>query len=399
VADRPSASMRDAFLASVSAHLDLPRDAVPGVLEELADHLADATDELIGQGVAADDAERRAIGRFGDPRALGGELSRARHTRRQVWAAVGGGIRGLVVEGVRTWIFAAMLVVVAFLLASPLFSFVLHAQGRSSGYSTLIGSSGSLLTSLLGLISAGYLGWVLPTRVARSAGRSVRGVRRAVAAVGLVGGSAFLWLVPQMDLDPVLAVGLAITPLAFALAAFRAPERPTVRVGIVPALVGGVLLCLPMTALAVATATDSGQGGWMADTSPIGADRSTNAASVSVNWSTSWASERGAVTVSFPDAAAAAEFAKIRVEAWPTQVRDGVMEFGRAPLIVAAAAVSGLDTTVSYRLPALRDPVTTTTFLVGVRTDGSRIVFDEDLSLTSTPPWRGTLFDWWAGRP
>jgi hypothetical protein len=396
VADRPEASLRDAFLASVAAHLDLPPAAVPGVLDELADHLADATDELVGQGVDAADAERRAIGRFGDPRTLGGELSRARHTRRQVWAAVGGGVRGLVVEGIRTWMSVGLLFGVASILGLPLAMLLLRALGRSSG-SVLVGPAGSLVTVFACLGGFAYLGWVLPARVAASGRRSVPGVRRAVALVGLVGGSVLMWLVPQVDMDPVLAVGLPLAPAALAAVALRAPARPTVRAGIIPAFVGGVLLCLPMAALAVATATNTGQGNWMADTSPIG--MMSEAVDANVDWSTNWQSEPSEVTITFPDAAAAAAFATVWVEAWPAHVRDGVMEFGHAPLIAAAAPVEGLDTTVSYRIPAFRDPVTTTTFLVGVRTDGSRIILDEDLSLTSTPPWRGTLLDWWTGRP
>jgi hypothetical protein len=392
VAEGPRASSREAFLASVAAHLDLPGDVVPGVLDELADHLADATEELVGQGVAPEDAERRAIRRLGDPRALGGELSRVRHTRRQVWAAAGGGFRGLVVEGVRVWLSMGVLLGVASILGLPLALALITAQGRTQ-VSMLVGPAGSLVTVFACLGGFAYLGWVLPARVAASGRRSVPGVRRAVALAGVVGGSVLMWLLPQVDMDPVLAVGLPLAPAAFAAAALRAPARPTVRAGLSPAFVGGVALCLPMTALAVVTASASGQGNWMADTSSIGTQN--EAVDARVDWSMNWQM----VTVTFPDEAAAAQFAAIRMETWPTQVRDGVMEFGRAPLEVGVAPVEGLDTTVSYQLPALRDPVTTTTFLVGVRTDGSRIILDEDLSLTSTPPWHGTLFDWWTGRP
>ena len=118
-------------------------------------------------------------------------------------------------------------------VAIPLAAAVIHAQGRSAS-SYFGGPLGSLATVVAALAAAAYLGWILPAQVARPAIRSVRAVRRIVAVVGFVGGSTVLWLLLQVALDPVLAAGLPLVPVAFALAALRAPEGPGFRVGLVP---------------------------------------------------------------------------------------------------------------------------------------------------------------------
>ena len=35
--------------------------------------------------------------------------------------------------------------------------------------------------------------------------------------------------------------------------------------------------------------------------------------------------------------------------------------------------------------------------LVGVKPDGTRVLLDQDLSVEPTPPWLGTLAEWWFG--
>lgn len=391
---------RDAFLATVRSRLDLPDPIVRGVLDELAGHLEDTAAELRAAGLSAEDAERRAIGRLGDARALGTELARARRGRRQLLAAVGGGIRAVLVEGIRTWIFLALALGLATVLALPTASVFLHMLGRSTS-SYLGGPIGSLAT--VGAVVGGfaYLGWVLPARVAGPAVRSVLGVRRAVALLGLAVGSVIVWFLVPVAMDPVLAVGLPLGPVAFALAAVRAPERPTFRVGFVPAVIGAAVLFVPMTLLALATTTDSSSGGWMADTSPIGdAPAATDVEStvgVGVDWTVPYGGP-GEVTVDAGEAAnaVAARFPTLRVEVWPARVLDGVVRFGAAPLVTVRAATEPV-TTLRYSLPRLRDPMTTATFVVWIDPDRRRVILGENLDLARTPPWTGTLVEWWTG--
>jgi hypothetical protein len=394
----PDAGDRNAFLATVRSRLDLPDAIARGVLDELAGHLEDAAAELRVAGLSAEDAERRAIGRLGDARALGTELTRARRGRRQLLAAVGGGIRAVLVEGIRTWIFLALALGLATVLALPTASVFLHMLGRSTS-SYLGGPIGSLAT--VGAVVGGfaYLGWVLPVRIAGPAVRSVLGVRRAVALLGLAVGSVIVWFLVPVAMDPVLAVGLPLGPVAFALAALRAPERPTFRVGFVPAVIGAAVLFVPMTLLALATTTDSSSGGWMADTSPIGDAPAAPdiEGTISVDWTVPYGGP-GEVTVDAREAAnaVAARFPTLRVEVWPARVVDGVVRFGGAPLVTQGAATEPV-TTLRYSLPLLRDSMTTATFVVGIAPDGRRVILGENLDLARTPPWTGTLVEWWTG--
>jgi hypothetical protein len=106
----------------------------------------------------------------------------------------------------------------------------------------------------------------------------------------------------------------------------------------------------------------------------------------------------GEVTVDAGEGAnsMAARFATLQVEVWPARLLDGVVQFGAAPLVTVSAATEPV-TTLRYSLPRVRDPMTTATFVVGIAPDGRRVIVGENLDLARTPPWSGTLVDWWTG--
>lgn len=389
---------RKRWLANVAARLDLPEHIAVDVLDELIGHLDDAAASLGEAGYAADDAERRAIHDLGDPGALGRELSRARHERRRLLAAVGGGLRVVIVEGVRVYLAILIAILVAALGAFPLVAFVMIATGRSMS-GAFSGPLASLGTTLLVATAFAYLGWILPARVSVFAGRSVRGVRAGVALAGLVGGSAVLWLVPNISLDHVLAAGLPLAPIAFAVSALRAPTRPTVRAGMMSGIVLGFALVLPMTALGLVTTHVNGGSNWYADESAIGAepgDVGLQASDVTVEWG-----QRPGSSFAWPSFATSAEdmaarFPTMQVEVWPAVVRDGVIRFGPAPLAVSAMPTTpGME--IAWTMPSLRDPVTTFRFVVGLTPAGRRVVLETQLDLQPTTPWTGTLAAWWFG--
>lgn len=394
----PEPAERDRFLATVRLNLDLPDEIAAGVVEELNGHLEDATAELCAAGVATADAEQRALGRLGDARLLGAELTRARHQRRRLLAAVGGGVRALFVEGIRLYVVLSLMVVGASVFALLVASSLVQMVGRHpSGF--FEGPLGSLGAVVAVIIASAYLGWVLPARIALPAMRSVRGLRQVVAWAGLIIGSLALWLVVRLPLDPVLALGVPAGPVTFAFIACRAPERPTVRMGWTVAVLGGALLIVPLTFVAIVTATASDVS-WMADSSVIGDAPSAadvRDVALDINWT---APPQGAaqVTVDAGDAVTvvAARLPTLQVEVWPARVIDEVMEFGAVPLLVERARTER-STTITYVLPRLREPVTTAMFVVGVAPDGRRVVIAEEFSLSKTPPWAGTLADWWFG--
>jgi hypothetical protein len=394
----PDSRDRDAFLADLGTRLDLPEEMALDILEELAGHIEDAVTELRAAGLSNADAERRAIARLGHPGPLAVDLARARRGRRRLLAALGGGVQALIVEGIRTWLFLALVFFLATMLAMPAASTLLHLIGRSTS-SYFGGPLGSLVTVAAVASGFAYLGWILPARVAGPAVRSVRGVRRPVAVLGLTVGSVLVWSVVSVAMDPVLAVGLPLGPVAFALAALRAPRRPTSRVGIGPALVGAAVLFIPMTLIALATTTESPWGGWTADTSPIGVEPAIDSveSTINVDWGFQGV-EPGGVTVGIgaAGAALAARLPTLQLEIWPAQVLDGVIRFRSGPLVTQTAATEPV-TTFQYSLPRLRDPVTTATFVVGIAPDGRRVVLGTNLDLARTPPWTGTLLEWWTG--
>ncbi len=395
----PDAAERDRFLSEVRARLDLPVPIARDVVEELTGHLDDAAAALRASGYEAGDADRRAIRQMGDARQLADALGRAHRGRRQVLAAIGGGVRVVLVEGIRTYLFAVIVLAIASILAIPIASTVLHALGRSTS-SYFGGPVGSLVTVAAVGLGMAYLGWIVPARVAARAVRSVRGMRRAVAALGLVIGSAAVWLLVRVAVDPVLAVGLPCAPLAFAAAALRAPERPTVRVGLLPAAVLAMVLVIPMTLVALATTTSSGGGDWMADTSSIGAaPAATDVANTDVE--AAWSSlgdgyRQVTIQLGLAESILMARYPTLQVEVWPAVDVDGVVRFGAAPLLVLPAATEP-SVDLSWVMPRPRDRITTTTFLVGVAADGGRTILAQDLWLEPTPLWTGTLADWWFG--
>ena len=397
---------RDAWLARVATSLDLPEPMVAEVLEELAAHLDDAADAYRDAGLDPADADRRAIRGMGDPAVLGRDLGRARRRRsRLLLAVVGGGLRSLFSDGLRTYLFLLVALGIAAVPAVLLGSVLLRPGATSSaGFST-----GPLEETLIaGLVPAWFacLAWMMPVKVAQRAGRSVRGVRPAVAVAGLIAGTLAVWMVPNLAMSPALAVGLPLGPVVFAVVALRAPERPTFRPGLMPAVALGLALILPLTvAVRLATVASGLPGDWEADTSVIGRPieeypaLAGAAPEVIADWSVPsdpW--RHFSVTFGNDPAivAATAQFPTLRAEVWPASVIDGRVIFGPAPVVVEESPVRP-TTELAYTLPSYRTPVTVSTFIVAVAKDGTRVLVYQGIEPRPTPVWRGTLADWWLG--
>lgn len=396
----PDSLDRGTFLAEVASRLDLPDDLARELLDELAGHLDDATAALGEAGYAADDAERRAIRELGEPGLLGRELSRARHGRRQLLAAVGGGIRAAALEGLGAWIVIGLWVELSAMLSIPLAMAALDALGRP-GSSYFQGAAGSLVAALFVASWFAYLGRLLPARVAPRAVRSARGMRVPVAIAGLVVGSAAVWLLGGIAVDPVLAVGLPLGPVVFAAAALRAPDRPGLRIGGLTTAVVAAGLVLSLVVLSIVAAWSRiDSRGWEADFSAIG-DAPAADSVFNTGVTTSW--QMGppgdvSMTLSLDDAAPQimARYPSLSVETWPAVNVNGIVRFGPAPLVSQRIATQP-STEASWSLPRLRDSVTTATFVVGITADGHRTVLAEDISLDPTPAWTGSLAEYWFG--
>lgn len=409
----PELRERREFLHRVADAVDLQPIEVGEVIDELWGHLEDAAAGWREAGLDPVDAERRAIRGLGDPEMLGRELGRARHQTRQLLAAVGGGIFHAFAFGIwaylTLWLVLGGLTLVGGMLAWGVLS---AAGGSASGWFT--GPIASLGTVAVTVLWFAWVGWTLPARVARSAQRSVRGVQLAVGIAGFVLGTLALWAWVEVDMDPVLAVGLPLAPVAFLLASQRPNHRASLlpdttrrmRAGIALALVVGTAL------VGLLTVNASQVHAWQADTSPLGADISTEPLLVGADSSTamsytdmqgSAATVDSSVTLGDPAQAAAfaARFPTVRLEIWPATITDGVMTFGPRPLAESTTPVlPGMtDVSTSLLVPHYRERIDIVSVVVAVAADGKRVLLAGPGGSMQTPPWHGTLFDWWfAGR-
>ena len=119
------------------------------LVEELAGHIDDAAAGYRETGYAPEDAERRAVRDLGDPRDLGGSLGRARRRGRFVLAAVGGGVRSVLLDGLRVWIVLWLVAVLFAMIALAIASTVLHLLGTSSSsyFGGPLGSAATLVVT------------------------------------------------------------------------------------------------------------------------------------------------------------------------------------------------------------------------------------------------------------
>ena len=398
---------RAAFLHQVADAVDLQPAVVGEVLEELNSHLSDAAAGWREAGYDFEDAERRAIRGLGDPEALGQGLGKARHERRDLLAAVGGGIFNAIGFGLWAYVFLWVVIGGWGLISLIAAMTLVRAAGWQDG-SWLTGSAGSVGTVAITTLWFAWLGWALPWRVARSAKRSVRGVRRAVGIAGFAVGSLAVWAVVPVKMDPILALGLPLGPFAFLAASQHAAEGPFMfppttlrqRLGL------AAVVTLAVAVVGLLTITPNGESGsWEADSSRIGgpADGQLLEAVQMSSWSASTDVGQVGFNVGFADEGTAASMASLyptlSAEAWPAEVRDGMLVFGPAPIATSNALTpaDGTDASLTIDLPMYRTPINVSSFLVAVRADGSRVLLIGPDGLIPSPPWHGTLLDWWFG--
>lgn len=182
------------FLAELGASLAVPVRRRRQILAEVEDHLLSTAAELHAGGMAAVDAEREAVARFGAPGALGRELSAVdarRHILRAGWSAlplgvVAGwlGLRGVVGLG------ASLPVALAgFVLAQT----ALVAGGLTAMRAWLVRRGGDPV--LLVLVRRGstlVLGCLLVTGACAGLTAARHGTQLTVLVVGVVVASAAL---------------------------------------------------------------------------------------------------------------------------------------------------------------------------------------------------------------
>jgi hypothetical protein len=315
--------------------------------------------------------------------------------------------RGLVVDGFRVvaFVVGAKLLggIVAIVAAFWLFG---QGLGGSLGDPMAFATMAAALNPLASVVPVAevtavivYLGIRLPARAARASTIPEAIVRRWVAAIGGALVWAASWLVLPMSLDPVLAVGYTLAPVAFAMAALRGPATPPILKGWRPYVLlaaaygtGVAVMLLPLY--------------WVPSAPPVLAAVGEPAASQAIgerivdvyHWTIGPStSDSRLTTLDLDWPIGEVPFSSIQVEVWPMVVHDGVPEAASPPLTVIPAAELGHRVRVAWPMPAPRDRRLVLTAAVGVLPDGRRLILDPEPDIDLTPAWHGTLLGWWFG--
>ena len=246
----------DAYLDSLAAALDLPRDEWIEVRDEIGAHLLDLRSELIEAGLADEAATKEALRRLGPPEVLGREMTRARQTRRALlaavggatWAAAGAAFRGLTLglAGVTVVAMAGMLVMAAVSRLAGDGTWTLS----DAGWFTAFGVAAFWVSAWLG-------GRTLVSVAARRSHRPAERVRPWTTVIGgtLVAWLALVWFTSAQNLFSVIA--LALVPAIFIAATLTGTDRPIERSRHARraslALFATVVIAVPLLVLMAAT--------------------------------------------------------------------------------------------------------------------------------------------------
>lgn len=404
------ASALDSYLDEVAARLRLPDDLRDEVIEELATHLADATEEGVAKGLSLEASERRAVDRLGPSDALADRLRRTHQTTRRLFAAVGGGVWAAARDGVRGYIAGLLFLLVAMSVWSVL---------ASTGIRVQVWSDAASSTAIGGLLAWPAAWWAASGMVRAVSAHSRRRIADVwpLVAVGGVAVLAFVIVTVRADYDWPSAVIVGAIPLVFTLSAARLGRAGLVRPGAWDRLHGWVIVVAVLAVVVAAgtgllargSTTDASAGPSAAPTTPEatwtvnGYDRVATAwvgeADVYLEPSSVLAAGVPATIVVHGPSTVLAGLRELTLEAWPASVHDdGISRWdpyvdpaATAPFATAPVLGAGLPTAIAVHRD--RDVRAYLLMLVGRdRASGERVLVGQ--------PWfgetvfHGTLIDW-----
>ncbi len=208
------------FLADVESGLPFVASERREVLDELADHLADASAALEATATDRDAAERAAIEGLGDPHRLAGELTRARRSPRRLLVAAGAGGWAVVTGGLWGGLVGLAATLLGAVALQLLMATIDHVFAISWSVSFDAGWNSAISLLPLG-IAALVAGMRVTPVVAARAGYRARTVRRLLVALGvaLLGVYALLGWSGQLNWAAVMV--LLSLPFWWAAGAWR----------------------------------------------------------------------------------------------------------------------------------------------------------------------------------
>ena len=77
---------------------------------------------------------------------------------------------------------------------------------------------------------------------------------------------------------------------------------------------------------------------------------------------------------------------------------DGAWQFAAAPMLTVPYETAGLSIRASYEDPRPRVPVWFVRLKRATSADGVRMIFPDAFDAELTPPWNGSVLEWWLGR-
>lgn len=396
-------SAREAYLRAVAAELGLPPDLATDVLDELRDHVADATEALVTEGLDGGHAEREALARLGSPGALAQELRQAHQTRRRLLAGAGGGAWTAISEGFYGlffgWIFLGLAAALAVVAAFALVSLVGPAGDRV----WIDPWNSTAFAATVWVFAANRAG---RASVLVAAARSRRRVAVVGLPVALVGSTLLGWCaiaVADVSLDWPTVVAVLAIPIGFTLGALSAregdrwkwrPRRTWRAFGLVAA--GFAAIYLGAALVLPAPSTRHGDEGVAVQTR-LRFDR---IGPTALDWPVTGGglaqSPDGTVYISWQvDPTAVARWHDLRVELWRAEVGDGPIA-ADAVRPITVHPVEAVDGAIeaSVALPRYRDLGAIWVALTGADSRGHRL----QLADPSPAPvgFRGTVLDWLA---
>lgn len=399
----PAADPRELYLTRVAAGLQLPPAVTHEVVEELAGHLADATEALQAEGLNPAMAEREAMARLGNPDVLSESIRLAHQTRRRTLVAAGYGVLAGLNGAFWGYLFAGALLTITALFGFGLLSLLPTVLNVNvSGWQT----SSSLLSLLMALFAAGYAGHRVIGVVATRSYRRVGDIARPVALVGVaaIGWITIFWL--RIDQDPTTVALLILTPLAFAVGVLL-PANGRVgtrwgRIRLTARWILGLVALLTVAWVAVGIVTmrsnpgvpDPGQV--VNTVYPVASQSEVPAASEFGPWAIGSAT----LSLTFDPPSQLSAWRDIRAEAWPAVTNvDGwgaVDPMATGPILSVPMVERDAGVVdASLGLPATKTRVSYIALASGIGPDGTRYLLSGPAG-PGMSAWVGTVWEWFT---
>jgi uncharacterized membrane protein len=386
------------YLARVAAQLGLPPGVEREIVEELASHVADATEALASDGLTAGQAEREALARLGNPEALADDIRRAQQTTRRLATA---GVRATVsfARAGFWWLLVSYLLLFVTAIAVWILMSAVHSMlpDADPPLGTVTTFGAMAFVWVVGAFFGAREAVLVAATVAR---RPVVQVGRWGAALGAPVVALWALAIFEAELDWLAVLGLLLVPVAFVAGCLagprvRRPDHP--RRWAAAAAVTAMILAAAVAVGAPSARVSgeppiSGDMGFerVAPKLPKGSEPMYDSAGAGL--------PDGTIALfKWSPAAAFAGWHDLRLEAWrgePTGAQ-GIAPDAVAPFATAVPEVADGTLTASLRVQGRPGVSHYWVVLTGLDGSGRRFMLESPFSGWTT--FHGSVADWVTG--